>query len=560
MADQSLQNLQSNARTTQQGVSFTKQLFGPDNTSLNPVMILNIMKGLGFNVPKNIVITVDVAQMIMSGAALYTAADEYESLDDFASVVNPAASVVLAAESLAEACGWLDPSSDSAQIIKIGADAAMLVGSGGMDVTAWIALGIQLASMGQQQQQTATVDAYKDVSVFWKNLVTPEAKAAAGVFKQYQESEALLQADPDYINDPNYLSVFGMVGKIAQVAPDLWPTYFPHQGSWAPTQTFEYIVNTTNTSWDGNSVGGNAEKVWTAFQKLPKAQIQAAIFNGLVVPYLTPFQVAHDYYLSQNKASIYGLCMLATLANIPAIGVGSDLSGYLDSFFVTPADMGETVLQDWLKNQQDPSLGLNTSQSAVSIQGVSSGPKASVDRTLFLIKDKAADADLAGRIDLLRKNSDISKFISNMYTFPVIDPRSTQLAKYQGGWNEGIYVDSRGGQTSLSYVPNSVGSAWRNPRDFFSALAMLDQIQHDSWFSDWYQNGTFGNKQFQSFDFLGNLEAFKAAYAKLQLKSVVRRVNRLALANIAGFLGTTPDKLSRTKNANGNYVYTVKGN
>src|SRR6185369_4112005 len=508
---------------TNAGIKFGRALFSPGNKGLSPRAIADMLRLLGLNIPQGYLVAVDMAQVLVSGAAVCTAVQEYETIDDIESVANPSIGTVKALLQLAGDANWIDPHNQYVEMVEVGIDAYQIYASMGMDVKAWISLGLHIASFEAYNSAKAEIAAHQAVADGYRAIISPEATAAASVFKQYQESEDL----PD--GAENKLSVYGFIGKIASVAPDLWPQYFPGFG-WMPETVRTIVSNTASRTWYGSTSTAHAEYSWKSLYSMTDDQIRQTVFGALIYPYMYPFQIADQAFGKMNKASLFTMAQLACLSPMKYVYADQDLSGFLGSARLTPKDFGETVVQDYLSSLNDDRK-YAAKVAGVTIQGVAQ--KAGVNYAnaakydLLDNLDLFKNADRLGDVDTLFSNPDLKKTVADFFTFPAI-PKTAAL----GAWNESVAATDRAGNSITRVI--GAGAAWRDPKNYFASMGFIDTLSKDPFF----KNSAFMAWLYQTFYFMKDIKTFETVHRQLQMKQTLRAVNFLAKANIARFLGT----------------------
>lgn len=524
------------------------------------------MKALGVNIPDGVMIAVDVAQVYASGAALSSAIDAYEGIDNVKNVAGAGTATVGAALALGQQLGWIDANSDAAQILKVGVDVALIISSGGLNIAAWISLVMDFIGFSEGNKAKAAMLAQQGLMNQIQARFTPQAQVAAATFKQFQESQNL------GFTDPNYLSIFGMVGKIAEVAPDLWPQYFPNFG-WAPTTIWTLSSNSSSRTWYGETATDHADYTFTAFTRLPKSEIQDVIYRGLILPYLAPYKTMNDAYQATNKASITTLSILGALQGFDRLEPGHDYAQNMRAACLSPLDFGDAVFQNWLDDYAKANKNvLKSNPIQISGKGV-----AQVKSDFILNNLKGLSAlDNAGRMDILASIPAVQPYLKEMFSFPELNPATGQIAgsnldkqmiaqikgstAFLGNGKFGSVNRDPREQIHASLTDQINAGKWRSTKNYFACLAMIDQLRHDTWFSDWITNGSFGNTDFQSYGFLHTIAQVDQLARSIQLKTFLRSANTLALNNIAGFFETTPNKLIKIPAKDGKPItYRVKG-
>ncbi|NBV43201.1 hypothetical protein EBR96_10625 [bacterium] len=280
-------------------------------------------------------------------------------------------------------------------------------------------------------------------------------------------------------------------------------------------------------------------------------QIRQFVFTNLIGPYVHPFFVADRAYQNKNKASLFSLALLSTLSPLKYIDPNLDVSIYLDKANLSPYDFKEIHLKQTLESLKNPTLSIAPS-IGVRIQGqgmASFDLETQVKIDAFKNKDVLLNADLSGRIDVLRKSEFSNRVLRSMFTYPAI-----AYDEALGAWQESVKTKDRNGQ-SINRVIGPV-SAWRDPRNYFAALGMIDSLNRDEFF----QKTSLTAWLNKNFDFMKDVKTFDDQFRKLNFKKTMRALNLMALNNIARFFDTTADKLIKVKATKNKPVqYKVKG-
>ena len=549
----SMQVFNQNLRRTNLGINFGRALFSNGNFKLSPQTIAKTLRTLGLNIPPGAVIALDAAQVITSGAALYTAEQTYQGFSDINSVLNASADTIGAVVQLGLAAGWFDKNNQYVQMAEVGSDLYMIYASGGMDVLAYVSLAMQLCSFGAQNQANATQLAQSNVTDMYKQYIGPQYTAAAQVFQQYQQSQTM----PD--GTPGKLTVFGYMGEMAKAAPTLFPTFFPKAG-WMPSTTIKFQSNTTSRTWYGDSAGGNAELYVKTLYTMSTQQIGTLIFNNMILPTLYPFKLADTYFTKQGNVRLFTVALLSSLSGLRKIGKGYDLSAYLKQAYLTPYDFGETFFQDYLKNAQSSDAGLITSSALSGSGGFNFqgglDARTSQQKSFDLVaknKDFFSQADVLGKIDVLMSEPSIQTKMRQAFTFGPI-PYDQAVTT----WNE-TPESTMDGRASVivAGTASAEGNSWRDMPNFFGTMGFVSMVMNDPFFRDQTDLVPYLKK---TFPYLANIPAFSYIHSQLHLKQVLRSVNSMAKVNIANFFGTTTDKLIKNVSINKNdpVTYSVR--
>ena len=546
--DPNFLRLQNDLKRTAFGIKFARALFTGGNGALSETFLREGFKQLGLEIPKGVELTLTTAQAIAAGSALVEQIELYDGLDDLRSVTDAGIATVKLASKVFESIGWLKKNSDEAQIIRTGVNVATLIASCGMNVQAWISLALDFTSFEALNAIKAKQIAQEDLITRVQAMVNPQAKAAADVLKAYQEKE---------------MSTFAFVGRMAESAPDLWPQYFPQFAGWAPVREWRTWTTAEKRTWYGSSSGEQrAEYVWKSLAGYSKEQIKAFIFMNLAEPTLFPFYMANEEYANQNKCSLQTLALISTMVTGFDFINTSDLSPLLFQNQMTLSDFEQPMILKYLDELKNPH---QTKRTAGIIVGGSSEYMSASEKNLEKMRTFVWDhreileaADRMGRIDLLWRIPEMRKVMSEAMTYPAITPN-----RAYGIWNEASYVKrGRGGDLTTEQITMRFagpGAGWRSPRNYFAALALIDQLRSDEYFMGWTAPPVIGldkdgdgvftaitsDRDIGTYDFLGTVEEFERRHRELTFKMTVRKVNTLALGNVAYYLGTTPDKLLR---------------
>lgn len=534
---------QKNLRRTAFGIKFARALFTGGNKSLSQKFIREGFKQLGLEIPKEVEITLDAAQAITAGVAMVDAIEAYQTFDDAKNVVQLGTDSLASTVRVAQALGWVDSNSQEVQMIRTATNVAMIIGSGGTDVKSWISLALDFYSWEAQAGMRAQQLANGWLADNLRARINPQAKAAAQVLKEFQEGK---------------ISSFAFVGKMAEASPDLWPQFFPQFGKWAPVYTTEMQVSAQVRTWYGATQGASARHVWQTIAGYTPTMIRDFVFFYLAEPTLYPFYVANDAYRGQNKASLVQMAVLSVLTGFDFIAPHEDYTKLLIANELTLSDFENPRILQYLEDLQDPLKKYRL--AAVTIDGKPQYSKAVMEKygpeiSLYQNRDILESLERAGRIDVISKVPQLRKVLKDTMTFPAID-----VNQAYGAWNEtGLVNYGRGGETDREQSSLRVagaGLAWRKVRNYFAALGMIEELRKDEYFNTAeYKDTTanayivgdivFGARTIQTYDFLGTVDAFESLHREISFKSTIRKINTLALGNVAYFLGTTPDKLVR---------------
>ena len=514
-----LLKFQDNLKKTQFGINFGKAIFSPGNQSLSAKFLTEAMRQLGLPIPKGVTMTLEAAQMISSGQSAYTGYQTYKGLDNMKSVVSPSVSTINLALSILQQCGLIKAESQEVQMIKVGTDIALIICSFGTNVYAWISLAMDITAIELQNEANAKRLAYQGVSNYYQNLIRPQASAAASLFKEFQEGG---------------ISTFGFIGKLAEAAPDLWPQYFPQFQTWAPVWDAGVTVSSSSTNWYGSKSEYTAGLHWKSIRGYTPEQIKNFVFTYLIEPYLYPFLLAEKEYAGMGKLPLLQAFTLAMLGGQEWLYAERGMSDLFKKTMITPWDMESHAIQDYFSTLEKPKLA-STSVVSGDISIFSKIRQAQNEKAMYTFnnRERLAACDILGRTDGLFTSPEVTKEIDRLTMY-----EPWQYHEGLGDWNESGRVELVGRERQIS-GPGGAGAVWRKVKNYFAAMAMLDQMRADNYFKGW-EGG-----RYPEYAFFSTVADFEKYYRDLQLKMLIRRTNTMALANVALFLNTDISKLKR---------------
>lgn len=552
---------QNDLKKTEFGLRFARALFTSGNKSLSQKFIREAFKQLGLEIPREVEITLDAAQAITSGAAVVEAYNAYNGFDDARSIIRPGLDTLAATTRVLEAFGWLKKDSDEAQILRTVGNVAAIIASWGTNWKAWLALALDFTAFEAKNEMNAKRIANEALGSYIKARLSPQAQAAAANVAAFQAGG---------------MSAFAFVGKMAEVAPDLWPQFFPQFNTWAPVHGETIAFRGESRTWYGSTSSHTATYGFESFGRWSPNQIKEFIFRYLAEPVLFPFFIANEEYQNAGKASLKTLGALGALGYLRTVSTGDNSRVLLDNE-VTLSDFFDPIVLQKIETFQEPSK--IKSKSAITMDGFSqllgSATGAAEREKQFDWDNRQilAGAEYAGRIDVVWQSAVLRKTIRDAMTFPAIapDPR-------WGEWNELRESDNaviRRGETEARKVMRfgGPGAAWRDPKNYFAALAMIYELRKDEYMASWsarehsgqaFRYGTgpvfrFAGRDLSTYDFLPDVEELDASIRELQWKLMIRKTNTLALSNIAFFLSTTPEKLMRmNRDADESAIYDAR--
>ncbi len=533
-----------NLKKTALGVRFTKTLF-TNPASLSPKTILNVMQTLGVKIPDGVLLTAEVAQVLVSGQAVVSGIQAGKSAADLNAQTNTTAAGIKALSSIAEQQEWLD--ADSASIIRIGTDIALIVGSGGTNVQAWVSLALNLMAVDQQKQGLADYRAIINAQDLYRARVSPQAGILASTFKDYQEKK---------------ISIYGVIAKMAVETPDLWPQVIKPDSPLVSAFPSLMMLPTYTTSVQGfgtSEIGGNYP--WPAKGRYIIARWEAAktiefttigngftkeiaaeyFFESLLRPWIASYAIANNEIVSRGNMSMANIAALSFMANPE--GEISDKEDYVKLLIgscLTPYDFGDSILKNI--SQQFVEAGYKGQDTRFREQGVSYGT--SKANQVFNAYEKDREI-MRRKLEMVQQNEDIVELVQYPYIYQ-------KLQSYMDFEEVSFEKDPTLGGRIAQQFNSTDTRAWRKLHNYIAVMQMIDAFRKDSYLA----STRFAQ---QLAPFMPSVDDFSAKVEHINFLSTMRSVNRLSLSNVAGFLDVAPDQLVKVnKNEQGAAIYTIK--
>ncbi len=491
-------------RKTAAGIQLGKKLFSKDYYKISPAQIVSLLRAAGVDVPKNVAITADVAQLIMAGGVITSKIEMGASIGSYA---DSTAIACAAAFELMKECGLIDPNSPLVDALTLGIDIVLVVSSYGANVVADIKLIVDIITIAGDHPDVvgqAKAIANKNLNDYIWGRKKSQFDALSKNFVDYQEGKH---------------NLFAMMGLIAEESPDFFYNYFPDAKVFIPPAILEikYGVTSSADTLFGGHTEGYAEALADILTVRDNSHAALAnnLFNEFVTQHLDIYRTQAFAYDNGNKIPITDLMILSMLPpytqNIPE---GFKLSQLLKAQFLTPNDLDSNILSD---------LSIQNSvmhQPAFTLNGVEyTGGPSQVDLTKQSVEDKKiVRADSNGNINSLLKI-----------------PRAKDK---MDDWGNIQFIPGYPMLRNKVYTQQVSKKAFftRNLRNFWSALSILEAFRTDSYFQDQKDN-------FARYEWIPQMKDIEEKHQKLQFLSTARHMNAQAYKNIASFLGTDTSKL-----------------
>lgn len=474
-----LQKVNSGFRKTSAGVKLGKMIFDPSTqANISPVLIADLLKRAGVPVPKGVTVSLASAQLIMSGGALVNGIEQGKSIAQLSGV---GLNVGRATLTLLETCGLMNPNEPAAMIMQTALDGALVLASGGLNILADIAFFFDLimdfgALFGlggpndEEKRQKAFELAQGALDKKYYSIIKPESIEAAKYLKAYQDKK---------------ISVVEMLGNVAIVAPDLFPSYFPELKAFFPVD-----IKMLKFSGEYNGQSAVAVKQWERLRSTDRQEVQLDIAKALIMPVLDQYRIHSAMLRGGNHISVVDMAILSMFPN------------YFD--FVSPDFNVVPVLNR---------LALNTDDLGAYI---------SVPVESKLTPTRIDSGITFNGVD----------YVSSKKSVPALSPeKSTKTAvekavRQWGSWPvvKGLEANDRQG--------------YRLIKNFWSIMSLAEMIKWDNFFVDSVKIGGKGpTDQIMAKNFGSYPAQISEKHRNLQFLSMARKMNQFALSNVAGFYG-----------------------
>ena len=487
-------NFQENTKRTALGLRFgTTLVQNPD--SLTTAQITNTIRALGLPLSPEMEVTADLAQAWVTGSTLV---DQFEAANSVQSFASPAAGTIKLLQQLGRENGLL--SADASSQMTVIGSTARLFASGGLDVTAWITLATEVGFSQARNEVVAKSLAMKGLADTYKAIISPEADNLTRAIQALSKDE---------------VGVFGFLTMVADNSPHLFESSIIKNPALQglrekfPGLQFIPIFNQTitgigtSTNWMGYQSEHKESITLRTLHDMNRAEAMNFIFNNVFFPMMAGYIATEDKLRVQKKAGFTANALIACL-NSKQVQISSsrDILARLSLLRLTPWDLGESFI-----NQ----VSVNSSKdSAISFFGFKK-------EVSDMSRDEMIAADRSGDISKLLKSQAARSAIENYF-----DLSSVKLAY---DW---VYPNqSDGSFQTLDLKPI---------QNFIALLNMLDLLINDPFYKQYQNEMPSLNSIAQIFP---RANEFYDRISYLASLSQVRKVNRLALSNVAYYLGAS---------------------
>lgn len=488
--DNSFIKFSQNLRTTATGTRFVKQLF-TNPTSLSPLQITTVLKALGLDIPRDVMITAQLAQIMISGNSIYQGYQVAQTAEQAASLNKMSFQNAQAAIGLVRELKWVDRGTASQLIVA--ADVAMLIASCGTDISSWVSLACEASAMGNAAQAEAKQLANQGIRDWVDGSISAQSRAL-------QESAARLSN--------NEIGVFGFLTESSVDSSMLFEQSVVHNPALQPIRdllptldlfpiyTGTVISSSRTETWYGEGHRDEARLDYrtTGLLGATKADAARYIFNNVFKPLLVGYKSIQDSIIQKQKCPLYEYSKLVALDNESFYLENKlDIQEKFKRQFLTPHDLGFDLFSRL--NEYGP-------QKAVSGTAV----KTVLTKETPIVT--VIDADKKGFINPILKNTQSRKIIDEFFNYSSIE------------------------------FPTTFGKDSRDMANFIAYMNFLDVIRDDPFFKS-LTDVNYINE----YVLYGHVGAWKEEVKRLAVLTQVRKVNKLARENIASYFNISSDKL-----------------
>jgi hypothetical protein len=296
--------LQIRDRAKQSGLAY--KLFTQGAQGMSPTQVTQnlrqILAACGVQIPRDAIIPLDVAQVILSGGVVVNGLEEGLSI---AQLSNPAMVAVSALSGLLSDLGIIDKL--GGDLIGLGVNAALAVSSCGLNILADIGVILSLISViGDIVSGALTGSQEKADSEARKNL-----KALLDGYVSNQYNYAASQVAAFNQGGINY---FDAIGNIGRNSPYVFKNFFPELGVYFPDfETVRLTAQGKDSGWFGDKTGSASYELREAL--IRRAPLQAALVDHFIS---TPLR---EYYRDFQNVRTISVRACATLSMIQSLSL-----------------------------------------------------------------------------------------------------------------------------------------------------------------------------------------------------------------------------------------------
>lgn len=576
-------------RTTAAGVTLGRALFDPHfQVNLSPAMVSNLLRAAGVPIPKGVDVAVATGQAIMAGGALVDGIEAGVSIGaDIAGSINLIGDVL----NVFELCGLVDPNSPPAKACNFIGALALVIACGGVNVLADLALVLDIISTIFSEQAKVEAEHKQIDQAALGRAATLARNINRDAFKNWYANKTGLEATTAAVQFGDYhtgkISVFQMMGNVAEQSPDLFTNYFPNLKSFFPPVIVSSPQFSATASYIGakdpqfGDMANNNQALLNdpIFQMImgvsyvkkmtytdttdfdyysiqnDHATVQQALFKYFYQMPIEPYRILSS--MTQDQLRQYGFPSgseklglkphanpvrrmsvedMAILSLFPPyftqMSPDLDVSVFLMNLGLTPKDFDSSLIED------EMSIGRDFGNKPVARQA----PAITMNGVDYFTPSETAYNRARDAYDLATARA-VQYDQASQATPLLMIPRVNTIVKE---W--GIMPDVPPGTLppDSGYVL-SQGSSYRDVRNLIAAYSMYATLSNDPYFTNAALDpGALG--------LYSNLED---KHKKLQFLSVGRKMNAKARLNIARYMGVPVSKLKMAPAVKGQLAKAV---
>lgn len=542
MASTDLKKFAEQMKRSALGVKFGKKLF-TNPTSINPKDITTIIKTLGLEVPPDLLVTAEIAQLLIVGGTAIDSYNNAKTAQEVTQATNQTAATTRLAASFAEKQGYIDR--DVSMTVRLGATAAQLYSSAGSDVSAWVTLAADLMQINASKGMEADQRAIQDLNRKYQEQVLPQQAAATNLMKRFLNEE---------------IGIFGFLAGVAYESPMAWPQYIGQNSKLKeifPELNFVPIVDQRIEgygsveiwgSWPWPLSGRYVIQRWESVKEIKtktlgvdantKEKAAEFIFNTLLKPWIVSYEIANYDLLINGNASIQA-CALLSMLTMSNAYLSNDFD-YVSAMIganITPLDLGERnilykISDEYVQKQ------LSFVDQTFRSTGISTGYE---NKGIRLVSN--ARNEVQKEVKRIQQSYDIRQFVK-------FEPFKQSLNEYFQFEPVSFEKDpSFKGQITQKFSNKQV-TAWRDLNNFISVLDLLQQFRLDPYLKDTQFARSVAS-------YLPNVDDFDESLRNLSSLSLMRNSNLLAKGEISFYTDIPLEKLTKL-NETGPAVYGEK--
>lgn len=495
---------QQNLKQTAFGVRFGKTLF-TNPSALTGKQITTAMRMLGLNIPKELELATEIAQAWSSGSTLVDSYQTYQNVknaENLRTVGNATASSANLALNLAKDMGLIDE--ESASIVKVGTSLVLIATSSGANVGAWVSLCLEVFGSEQKAKMMAENLSKKAAYDWYTTAVTHQSWALQEHLKSLNEGKIGIFEFLSQAADDGSLLFDSAILK----NPDFM-RIFPGL-KFIPVLDRSHSFNASVTTWYGDKEDASFTHKWRELYSMNESQAREMIFHYVFKPIIMSYVNAEYTFRDKGRASLNDAAILACMSRGGRFDAQTNYEQMFLQNLLTPSNIGDDStfgeMPNFVKSKAFSFLKDNS-----------------------LSKEQINILDKAGKIEILLKDSTAKRRIKDQYSY---DEQVVAQEVYTG-----------------------MGFNWKEVSNYIAMLDMIDLVVGEETFLPAAQKSLGPT----AFELMPKVNDFKERLMNVQNMSLIKKINTMALGNVAYFMNTSPEKLVRVNGTDiGAGIYRTK--